>query len=107
MHRQFTDAGGTIKIISQVKQQSKPSKNNWLQICVSDNGVGIPAGRVTTIFSNHQVVSTFGTDGEKGVGLGLQLCKNLIEKNGGTITAESVEGKGTTFILCLPLAANH
>jgi signal transduction histidine kinase/streptogramin lyase len=74
------------------------------EIAIKDNGVGIPEeniGKIFRIDSNH---STPGTNGEKGTGLGLILCKEFIGKHKGQIRVESEEGKGSRFIFTLPLA---
>ncbi len=78
-------------------------KENFCEITVKDNGVGISAENIQKIFridSNH---STLGTNGEKGTGLGLILCKEFIEKHNGQIWVESVVGKGSQFVFTLPL----
>src|ERR1035437_1345152 len=74
-----------------------------IEIQISDSGVGIIAENVPYLFSIEKNISTFGTDNEKGTGLGLMLCKELIEKQGGKIWVESELGKGSTFKFTLPL----
>ncbi len=77
-------------------------RENECEVIVSDTGIGIPEENIAKIFridSNH---STLGTNGEKGTGLGLILCKEFIEKHNGKIWVESVEGKGSRFIFTLP-----
>ncbi|MDD4033086.1 MAG: ATP-binding protein [Bacteroidales bacterium] len=68
-----------------------------VEIRIQDNGVGIPPEVIPNLFSIEKNISTKGTAGEKGSGLGLLLCRELIEKQGGTIGVESEEGKGSTF----------
>ena len=68
-----------------------------VEIRIQDNGVGIPAEVIPNLFNIEKNISTKGTAGEKGSGLGLLLCRELIEKQGGTIGVESEEGKGSTF----------
>jgi signal transduction histidine kinase len=78
-------------------------EDNFCEISIRDNGVGISEENIQKIFridSNH---STQGTNGEKGTGLGLILCKEFIEKHNGKIKVESVVGKGTRIIFTLPL----
>jgi len=78
-------------------------KSDFCEIMVKDSGVGIATEDIQKIFridSNH---STLGTNGEKGTGLGLVLCKEFIEKHNGKIWVESVVGKGSQFIFTLPL----
>lgn len=71
------------------------------KISVRDHGVGISADRLDSIF--HKGETTYGTGGEEGSGLGLQLCQDFAQKNGGDCTVESVEGQGSTFSVLIPL----
>jgi signal transduction histidine kinase len=86
----FTNEGGNVSILSQ-------EEGDFHQIIVIDNGMGISAEKVETLFTQHNNVSTQGTGNEKGTGLGLMLCKEFVEKNGGQIWVESEEGKGSSF----------
>ena len=74
---------------------------DFARICVQDHGIGIAADRIDTIF--HKGETTYGTGGEEGSGLGLQLCQDFARKNGGDAYVESVEGKGSTFSFTIPL----
>jgi len=76
---------------------------NCAEIVVKDFGVGIKDENLQKILTTHEHFSTFGTANEKGTGLGLNLCKDFIERNGGKITIESKEGKGTEIHFTLPL----
>lgn len=92
----FTHEQGHISIDLQTRE-------NCCEIAVRDNGVGIPEEDIQKVFridSNH---STLGTNGEKGTGLGLILCKEFTEKHNGKIWVESVVGKGSQFVFTLPL----
>ena len=91
----FTKPGGEIVI--GVKR-----KNDKAEISIKDNGIGIPAEKQREIFS-LKTNSTYGTNEEKGMGLGLMLCKEFVEYQNGTIWFESEEGKGSTFFISLPL----
>ncbi len=73
-----------------------------VEIHVNDNGVGIEAENIPRLFSAENNISTPGTGGERGTGLGLMLCKELIEKQGGKIWVESELEKGSTFKFALP-----
>ena len=75
---------------------------NFIEIQVHDTGVGIPADKMPILFSVEQNSSTKGTENESGTGLGLILCKEMIESQGGKIWVESVVGKGSTFKFILP-----
>ena len=73
-------------------------KNDSLaEIQILDTGVGIQPEKIPFLFSIEQDISTTGTANEKGTGLGLLICKELIEKQGGEIWVDSEVGKGTTF----------
>jgi len=92
----FTPERGRIEISSEQKE-------NEVEILISDTGVGIRPQDIDKIFRIDINHSTIGTAEEKGSGLGLILCKEFIEKNGGKIWVESEEGKGSKFYIRLPL----
>ena len=73
----------------------------FARICVRDHGVGIAPERVESIF--HTGETTYGTGGEEGSGLGLQLCQDFARKNGGDAQVESTLGEGSTFSFTIPL----
>lgn len=87
----FSYENGTITISVAIDTNSK-----MVTVIVQDHGVGIPASQVNQIF-NISNISTSGTNNEKGTSIGLLLCKEFIEMNGGTIQVESEEGKGSAF----------
>ena len=91
----FTPEGGCVTI--DAKQ-----KNGVAQINVSDTGVGIPREKLDKLFQLEDKKSTYGTSGEKGLGLGLQLVYEFVEMNQGSLQVESEEDKGTTFTVFLP-----
>jgi signal transduction histidine kinase len=91
----FTQANGKITLSSQVK-------NDFLEISITDTGVGISPENMEKIFKIDSKFSRPGTENEKGTGLGLILCKEFVEKQGGTIWVESTLGKGTTITFTLP-----
>ncbi len=89
---------------SQIEINSKILKDsNTIEISIKDNGVGIPKENIDKLFKIETSFSTYGTEKEKGTGLGLILCKELVEKNGGTIRVESEEDSGSTFFFTLLL----
>jgi PAS domain S-box-containing protein len=88
---------------SQIEINSKLLNNNFIEISVKDSGVGIPKESIGNLFKIETSFTTYGTEKEKGSGLGLIICKELIDKNGGTIRVDSIENKGTTFYFTLPL----
>ena len=77
------------------------SDADFAKVSVRDHGVGIAADRIDSIF--HKGETTYGTGGEEGSGLGLQLCQDFARKNGGDVMVESVEGQGSTFSVTVPL----
>jgi signal transduction histidine kinase len=93
----FTPKGGVVSV-------SAESDQKMAKIAVEDNGHGMSPEIVKSLFKTIQHFSTPGTDGEKGTGFGLLLCKEFVEKNGGTISVSSELLKGSTFSFTLPLA---
>ncbi len=93
----FTNLNGTIIVSSE-------RKNNWVTVKVTDNGVGIPEEDIQKLFRIDSNYSTKGTAEETGTGLGLILCKELVEKQGGKINVLSQKGSGSTFYFTLPAA---
>jgi two-component system sensor histidine kinase/response regulator len=83
---------------------SAEEHDNFVHIEVKDNGVGIKEEDKVKILENDGFFSTIGTHDEKGSGLGLHICKDLIAKNKGKIWFESKENEGTRFYISLPLA---
>lgn len=76
-------------------------EGDFAKVSVRDHGVGISADRIDTIF--HKGETTYGTGGEEGSGLGLQLCQDFARKIGGDCFVESIEGQGSTFSVLIPL----
>ena len=94
----YTYRGGRISIL--LKDKSSTNEGIMLKIC--DNGVGIPQDKQKKLFTTEDIESTCGTENEKGTGLGLKLCHDLIRINKGTISIESDPGEGTCFLITLP-----
>lgn len=76
-----------------------------MSISVKDEGVGVNPENLDKLFKPNDFLTTYGTSGEKGTGLGLLLCKDLVEKHNGEIWVESELGKGSVFNFTLPLQA--
>ena len=93
----FTPEGGTIKLLAN-------QRDEMVDISVVDNGVGIPAGNMSKLFDEKQFLTTYGTNNEAGSGLGLILCQNFARYNNGLIRVESELGKGSKFIVEMPVA---
>ncbi|WP_130804386.1 sensor histidine kinase [Acinetobacter ihumii] len=79
---------------------------NGIEIYVEDNGLGMTELQMSTVFHPRITASLRGTDGEKGAGLGLTLCKRFIDLNLGQISVSSKEGQGTIFKVVLPCATD-
>ncbi len=92
----FTHNGGEVTLLAY-------ADNNQATITITDNGVGISENNQEKIWGISNDYSTAGTANEKGTGLGLALCKEFVEKHGGTIWVVSETGKGSKFSFTLPL----
>lgn len=77
-------------------------QQDMVLIEIADRGMGMTEAVRTSVFAAADIISNTGTSNEKGTGLGLKLCKEFIEKNGGKIWLESEEGKGTVIFILLP-----
>jgi signal transduction histidine kinase len=93
----FTPENGTITIGAN-------DKNEFWEIWFQDTGVGLTKESLQKIFFKEETFTTYGTNNEKGTGLGLMLCKEMVEKNEGSLRAESIVGKGTCFYCSIPKA---
>jgi len=91
----YSDVGGKVTI-------NAVSHLNSIEIMVTDMGVGIPQEVLEKLFLIDSRYNTIGTSQEQGIGLGLILCKDLIEKHGGNIKVKSTVGKGSEFMVILP-----
>lgn len=90
----FTPEGKSVEVFYK-------REGDFARICVRDHGVGIEPERVDAIFRTGE--TTYGTGGEEGSGLGLQLCQDFARKNGGDAQVESTLGEGSTFSFTIPL----
>lgn len=91
----FTNNGGEISINAEQTESD-------ITITVSDNGIGIPPDNLSRLFDISEVITTKGTAQETGTGLGLLLCKEFVEIEGGKIWVESTLGEGSKFKFTLP-----
>lgn len=92
---QAMQEGGTLTILTEA---SENGSQGFVRVLISDTGKGIPPESLEKIFTPFYTTKTQGT------GLGLPICKTLMQQNGGTLSVESRVGEGTTFILELPAA---
>ncbi len=92
----FSSANNAITVRAE-------AHNNELLVQVKDHGIGIPPADMPSIFDEHYRAGNCGD--ATGQGLGLHICKEIVEAHGGRIWAESLEGQGSTFSFALPLVA--
>lgn len=92
----FSFPGGKVRITSE-------TDSGFCRIMVTDEGIGIQPEIQEKLFDANEGISSPGTTGESGSGLGLVICKEFIERNNGTIRVESEPGNGSSFIITLPL----
>lgn len=91
----FTRPGGTVTVLTR-------HVDDRAEIVVADNGVGMDSDTLEEAFARGMATSLRGTEGEKGTGIGLSLCRQLVDANDGTLAAESRPGAGTTVVVSLP-----
>jgi signal transduction histidine kinase len=91
----FSPAHTTVSLKATKRDQD-------ILIQVQDQGRGIPADKLETIFERFQQVDASDSRLLGGTGLGLAICKNIVQRHGGDIWAESILGEGSTFSLTLP-----
>jgi signal transduction histidine kinase len=97
--RQAMDAGGRMFLAVRTNATERMG-----EIAVRDTGCGIPAEKLRNIFQPFYSTKTADAGGQGGTGLGLSLCREIVESHRGRIRVESAVGKGTTFTLKFPLA---
>lgn len=97
----FTPRGGSIAIKTYYKQDNRVK---WLVFEISDTGTGMPPEIVDNLLNKNIHFTTYGTDNEKGSGLGFQLCKEFVALNAGQVSAKSTPGTGSTFFVNLPVS---
>ncbi len=95
----FTNSGGEVKVSATIV-------NHFIEVAVSDTGIGISKEDISKLFRIDKKFRRNGTAGEHGTGLGLILCKDLIEMSGGNIWVESEVEQGSTFTFTLPRKKN-
>ena len=91
----FTKPGGSIDMTTA-------DAGDFVTVSVSDNGIGMTEEKCAKLFQIGMKIQSKGTADEKGTGLGLILCKEFVEKNGGAIGVESRPERGTTVWFTLP-----
>ncbi|HKL09492.1 MAG TPA: tetratricopeptide repeat-containing sensor histidine kinase [Bacteroidales bacterium] len=94
----YTPSGGAVLIAVDKEEQ-------FCKVAVKDTGIGFNEKTAKEIFNSQKFYTTSGTSNEVGSGLGLILCKEFVERNGGSIWADSEPEKGTVFYFTLPVAS--
>ncbi len=95
----FTNKGGKIMV------SAKTVNDNFVEIAIKDTGIGMNKEILDKLFRIDEFTCREGTEGEPSTGLGLILCKDFIDRHGGKLWAESIEGMGSTFYFTLPSKA--
>ncbi len=112
----FTPAQGKISVTCRMvvadffettQGQSATGSKPCVEVTIKDSGMGIAADRLPHIFDRFYQVDTSSTRENEGTGIGLALVKELVHLHHGSIEVESEVGRGTTFVVCLPLGRNH
>lgn len=93
----YSPAGGEVRV-------SLRRRADQAVVDVTDQGIGIPAPAMDRLFTRFGRIATPASQGISGTGLGLYLCREMVRRIGGDVTATSVEGRGSTFTVRLPLA---
>ncbi len=96
----FTNEGGRIQV------RVLPGQEKEIRIEIQDSGVGIPRAEIAKLFQKYRQADNARALADKGTGLGLVICKMIVEAHGGRIWIDSDEGKGTTFSFTLPIGNN-
>jgi signal transduction histidine kinase len=97
----FTNEGGSVEVAAAAIDATK------VGVRVRDNGEGIPADEIGQIFDKYRQGGNVKHSSDKGTGLGLVICKMIVEAHGGCIWVESEVGKGSTFFVSLPVNGDH
>jgi two-component system, sensor histidine kinase and response regulator len=97
----FSNRGGRIRLFSS---RDRPG---FIEVTVEDTGIGMTADRLQALFGASTPARTYGTNRERGIGLGLKLVREFVESNGGKLSIESEAGKGSRISFTLPETEAH
>ncbi len=99
----FTESG-QVTISAAIQKPSSQLPSSYLQITISDTGMGIPADKLETVFQSFQQIDASASRVHGGTGLGLTITKQLVELHGGDISVESTLGRGSQFHFTIPIS---
>jgi two-component system sensor histidine kinase SenX3 len=94
----YSDEGGRVEVVLN-------ADDDWVDLVVRDEGIGIPAKELERIFERFYRVDRARSRDTGGTGLGLSIVRNVAHNHGGTVTVNSREGEGSTFVIRIPRAA--
>jgi signal transduction histidine kinase len=97
----YSPGGGQVSVTT-----ARGDRPGYVEISVADEGLGIPADQIDSIFDPYQRVRSPATRRIRGTGLGLYIVRHLVELQDGSVRVESEVGRGSTFIVSLPVAAD-
>lgn len=105
----FTKSGGVITIATEAITETLHTEledlnRRFVRVNIKDNGVGISTEEIPILFKRYKQASSARLTKQKGTGLGLVICKLIVEAQGGTVGVQSEHGKGSTFSFTLPVA---
>jgi len=92
----YSERGGSVEVEARFVE-------GWLEVAVTDRGVGIPARDLDRIFERFYRVDRARSRATGGVGLGLSIVRHVAANHGGEVTVQSKEGEGSTFVLRIPI----
>lgn len=105
----FTKSGGTVTIEAEattekIHTELEELNRRFVRVKIADSGVGIAPEEILLLFKRYKQASSARTTKQKGTGLGLVICKLIVEAQGGTVAVQSEPGKGSVFSFTLPVA---
>lgn len=98
----FSHEGQKVRLTASLNED-----DNWVTVCVADSGRGIPEDKIAKIFERFGQVDASDSREKGGTGLGLPICKTIVEQHGGRLWVESEPGKGSRFLFTLPTEPPH
>jgi CheY-like chemotaxis protein len=99
----FTHEGGQIRLSANKIGEDKDNQVSYVQISVSDTGIGIPQEQMSRLFTSFEQADNSIARKYGGTGLGLAISKKIVELMSGTLTVDSVVGQGSTFSFMIPM----